>query len=72
MSCPPRRVEEVQGVPASHVGQQWCDRRVHCDCWAPWQAGQVHQRVAGNLLALGTEGMQLLGQEELKSKGIMR
>ena len=65
-------MEEVQGVPASHVGQQWCDRRVHCDCWAPWQAGQVRQRVAGNLLAQGTEGMQLLGQEELKSKGIMR
>jgi len=66
VSRPPRRVVEVRGVPALHVGQQWCDQRVHCDCWAPWQAGQVHQRVAGKLLAQGTEGMLLQGQEGLE------
>lgn len=49
-----------------HVGQQWCDRRVRCDCWAPWRVGRVHQRVAGSLLAQGTEGRQLLGQGELE------
>ena len=50
-----------------HVGQQWCDRRVHCDCWAPLQADRVHQRVAGSLLVRGTEGMQLQGRGELKN-----
>ena len=61
---------EAQGVPALHVGQQWCDRRVRYDCWAPWQGGLVHQRVAGSLLVQGTEGMQLPGQGELKIRVI--
>ena len=65
---PLRREVVVQGVPVLHVGQQWCGQMVHCDCWGPWQAGRVHQKVAGNLLAQGTEGRQLLDQGGLKKE----
>ena len=67
---PLRREVVVQGVPVLHVGQQWCGQMVHCDCWGPWQAGRVHQKVAGNLLAQGTEGRQLLDQGGLKKESL--
>lgn len=46
---------EVQGVLVERAGLRSCDQRVHCGCWAPSQAGQVHQRVVGNLLGQGSE-----------------
>ena len=68
---PLRREVVVQGVPVLHVGQQWCGQMVHCDCWGPWQADRVHQKVAGNLLAQGTEGRQLLDQGGLKKESLV-